>query len=84
MSVTWESRDDAAAVRPFMEAVLMCAHGRDGALRTATDLHTRHESYFLSRASIPAWAMASSTSDFAPLAAMAPRVWPSTLIGSPP
>ena len=41
-------------------------------------------SYFFSRASIPAWAMASSTSDLAPLAAIAPSVWPSTLMGKPP
>jgi len=37
-----------------------------------------------SSASTPAWAMASSISERAPLAAMPPIVWPSTMIGSPP
>ena len=41
-------------------------------------------SYFFSSASMAAWAMASSTSDAAPLQAMAPTVWPSTKIGTPP
>ncbi len=40
--------------------------------------------YFLSSASIAACAMASSISDFAPLAAIPPRIRPSTIIGSPP
>src|SRR5512133_1859822 len=40
--------------------------------------------YFFSSASIPAWATASSISDLAPLAAMPPRTWPSTMIGNPP
>jgi hypothetical protein len=40
--------------------------------------------YFLKTASSAACAIASSISDFAPLAAMPPMVLPSTLTGSPP
>lgn len=47
-------------------------------------LTEREARYFFSRASIPAWAIASSISDLAPLAAIAPMVSPSTLMGNPP
>ena len=40
--------------------------------------------YFLKTASRAACAMASSISDFAPLAAMPPIVLPSTFMGRPP
>src|SRR6266478_955379 len=40
--------------------------------------------YFLNSVSIAACATASSISDFAPLAAIPPRIRPSTIIGSPP
>src|SRR6266446_10732463 len=40
--------------------------------------------YFLNSVSIAACAIASSISDFAPLAAIPPRIRPSAIIGSPP
>src|ERR1700730_18527386 len=40
--------------------------------------------HFLKSASSPACTIASSISDFAPLAAMPPIVLPSTLMGNPP
>ena len=46
--------------------------------------HPFRHHHFLKKASSAACAMASSISDLAPLAAMPPIVWPSTLMGSPP
>lgn len=46
--------------------------------------HGYRSSYFASKASIATWAMASSTSEGAPLTPMPPSTWPSTRMGSPP
>lgn len=57
---------------------------RLGTISVGDNSPEREARYFFSRASIPAWAIASSISDLAPLAAIAPMVSPSTLMGNPP
>src|SRR5580693_9255146 len=60
------------------------SHQLPPALSIAGYRENRRCGHFLSRASSPACAIASSISDLAPLAAIPPSVLPSTLMGSPP
>lgn len=65
--------------------VMMVRLGRNlSKLRPSPDLHASLLSYLAASASRATCAMASSTSEAAPLTAIPPSVRPSTLMGRPP